>query len=228
MPATAAGWMNEHDPVAAAGAHGQAAWQGGGHLLNEPVLIVNQKAQIFEVNQEYAIRAPSGAPLGYIRQVGQSQAKQVMRALTNVDQYMTHHLDILDAHHNFVLRVTRPAKFMKSRVIVQGPEGQEIGQIVQKNVIGKIRFEFVANGAFVGSINAENWRAWNFRIEDHTGAEVARITKTWEGFAKTMFTTADNYVVQIHRPLHDPLRSLVVAAASAVDVALKQDSRGFS
>ncbi|MBA3281154.1 MAG: scramblase, partial [Acidimicrobiia bacterium] len=72
-----------------------------------------------------------------------------------------------------------------------------------------------------------NWRAWNFRIEDHTGTEVARITKTWEGLAKTMFTTADNYVVHIHRPLGQPLVALVVASALSVDTALKQDSRGF-
>jgi hypothetical protein len=42
-----------------------------------------------------------------------------------------------------------------------------------------------------------------------------------------MFTTADNYVVQIHRPLQGPLQALVVAAAVSVDTALKQDSRGF-
>jgi hypothetical protein len=44
---------------------------------------------------------------------------------------------------------------------------------------------------------------------------------------KTMFTTADNYVVQIHRPLQDPLASMVVASALTVDTALKQDERGF-
>ncbi len=53
----------------------------------------------------------------------------------------------------------------------------------------------------LGSIKAENWRAWNFRIENAAGAEIARITKTFEGFAKTLFTTADNYVVQIHRQI---------------------------
>ena len=42
-----------------------------------------------------------------------------------------------------------------------------------------------------------------------------------------MFTTADNYVLQIHRPLEDPLRTLVVSAALGVDTALKQDARGF-
>ena len=56
---------------------------------------------------------------------------------------------------------------------------------------------------------------------------MARITKTWEGLAKTMFTTADNYVLQIHAPLADPIRSLVVASAVSVDLALKQDSRGL-
>ncbi len=43
-----------------------------------------------------------------------------------------------------------------------------------------------------------------------------------------MFTSADKYMVQTHRPLTDPMRSLVVAAALTVDTALKQDSRGFN
>ena len=92
-------------------------------------------------------------------------------------------------------------------------------------MIGKIRFALEAGDRAVGSINAENWRAWNFSIRDHADAEVARITKTWEGLGKAIFTTADNYVVQIHHPLEDPLRSLVVAAALTVDTALKQDDK---
>ena len=94
-------------------------------------------------------------------------------------------------------------------------------------MIGKIRFSLEAGGQSVGSINGENWRAWNWNIQDDSGTEVARITKTFEGLAKTLFTTADNYVLQIHRQLDEPLRSLVVAAALGVDTALKQDSRGF-
>ncbi|HQV58288.1 MAG TPA: phospholipid scramblase-related protein, partial [Ilumatobacteraceae bacterium] len=56
---------------------------------------------------------------------------------------------------------------------------------------------------------------------EHTGTEVARITKTFEGVAKTLFTTADNYVVQIHTRIPQPLNSLIVAAALSVDTALK-------
>ena len=86
----------------------------------------------------------------------------------------------------------------------------------------------MVGGQSIGSINAQNWRAWNFSIQDGSGQEVARITKTWEGLARTMFTTADNYVVQIHQRLpQDPLRAIVIASAVTVDTALKQDSRGF-
>ena len=90
------------------------------------------------------------------------------------------------------------------------------------------RIVLQTGGATVGAIKAENWRAWNFRIEDAAGTEVARITKTWEGLAKQMFTTADNYVVQLHHQLPQPLLTLVVASALSVDTALKQDSRGLN
>jgi uncharacterized protein YxjI len=206
---------------------GGAVGQGGGSIFTEPVLVVNQKAKLIEVNNEYAIYDQHGRQLGAVRQVGQSMAKKAIRVLTSYDQFMTHKLQVVDLHGNVLMALTRPAKVLKSRVIVQDQMGNEVGQIVQQNAIGKIRFALESGGHTWGSINAENWRAWNFNIQDHTGAEIARITKTWEGLVKTMFTTADNYVVQIHRPLQDPLRTLVVAAALGVDTALKQDARGF-
>ena len=88
-----------------------------------------------------------------------------------------------------------------------------IGEIVQANVFGKIRFDLVANGHLVGTIQAENWRAWDFAVVDAAGTEVARITKRWEGLARTLFTTADKYVVHVHFRLPEPLASMVVASA---------------
>ena len=214
--------------VQRAGQAGVAAWQpGSGSIFTEPVLVVNQKAKLIEINNEYAIYDQNARQLAAVREVGQSNLKKAARFLTSLDQYMTHQLQIVDMAGNVQLALTRPAKFVKSRIIVQDPGGNEVGQIVQQNVFGKIRFSLESGGHTYGSINAENWRAWNFSIRDHTENEVARITKTWEGLAKTMFTTADNYVVQIHRPLEDPLRLMVIASALSVDTALKQDSRGF-
>lgn len=203
------------------------AAQGGGTLFTEPVLVVNQKAKLIELTNEYSVMDQSGNALGSVVQVGQSTLKKVARFVSSIDQFMTHKLEIRDAYGQPVLQLTRPRKFMKSRVIVERADGRPIGEIVQQNMIGKINFAIMVDGQQVGAIKAENWRAWNFSIVDHADNEVARITKTWEGLAKTMFTTADNYVLQIHYQLPEPLLSLVVATALTVDTALKQDSRGF-
>ena len=204
-----------------------AGTAGGGTIFTEPILVVNQKAKLIEVNNEYAIYDQNGTQIGAVRQVGQSTAKKLLRMVSSVDQFLTHKLQVVDTTGRVLLALTRPAKLVKSKVLVQDGQGNDIGSIVQQNAIGKIRFNLEANGQVLGSINAENWRAWNFNVQDAAGDEVARITKTWEGLAKTMFTTADNFVVQIHRTLDEPLRSLVVASSLAVDTALKQDSRGL-
>jgi uncharacterized protein YxjI len=203
------------------------AFQGTGSLFTEPILVVNQKAKIIELNNQYGVFNAQGQQVAIVNQVGQTAAKKMLRLVSSLDQYLTHRLLITDPNGFPLLQLTRPAKVVKSSVIVGDGGGNEIGRIVQDNVFGKIRFSLQAGGYTVGAIKAENWRAWNFRIEDHTGAEVARITKTFEGVAKTMFTTADNYVVQLHAQIPQPLLSLVVASSLSVDTALKQDARGL-
>ncbi|WP_371775126.1 phospholipid scramblase-related protein [Streptomyces sp. NBC_01438] len=210
------------------GAHPQqGGGPGAGSLFNQQVLVVNQKAKLIEVTNEYSVFDQHGNTVGSVVEVGQSALRKVVRFLSSIDQYMTHRLEIRDAYGQPQLLLTRPAKFIKSKVIVQRPDGQPVGEIVQQNAIGKINFAIMVDGQQVGAIKAENWRAWNFAIVDHNDAEIARITKTWEGLAKTLFTTADNYVLQIHYQLPEPLLSLVVATALTVDTALKQDSRGL-
>ncbi|MFC4507272.1 MULTISPECIES: LURP-one-related/scramblase family protein [Streptomyces] len=219
--------MNTHSNTPDIPQQAGAAPSGPGTLFGEPVLVVSQKAKLIELTNEYKVMDQQGNQLGSVVQVGQSALRKVLRFVASIDQYLTHRLEIRDAHGQPVLLLTRPAKIFKSRVVVTRPDGQQVGEIVQQNVFGKINFAINAGGRQVGAIKAENWRAWNFAIVDHTETEVARITKTWEGLAKTMFTTADNYVLQIHRPLAEPFLSLVVATALTVDTALKQDARGL-
>ncbi|MGY1600874.1 phospholipid scramblase-related protein [Geodermatophilus sp. SYSU D00815] len=199
----------------------------GPSLHDQSVLVVSQRTKLIELTNEYAVFDGQGRQIGAVVQVGQSAAKKALRFVSNLDQFLTHRLEVRDSG-GVRLVLTRPAKLVKSRVVVQRPDGATIGEIVQGNVFGRIRFDFVVDGQVVGGIQAENWRAWNFSITDAAGTEVARITKTWEGLARTLFTTADNYVVHVHFRLPEPLASMVVASALTVDTALKQDNRGFN
>jgi uncharacterized protein YxjI len=201
---------------------------GGGTLFTEPVLVVNQKMKIIEVTNQYSVYDQNGGQVASVSEIGQSWLKKLLRVVGDYDQFFTHRLEVTDLSGRPVLHVTRPAKLLKSKVIVERPGVGEVGRLVQLNAIGKIRFGLMVGDRQIGELRAENWRAWDFALVDDVGVEVARIKKTFEGLAKTMFTSADNYVVRIHRPLEDPLLSLVVASALTVDTALKQDSRGFN
>ena len=93
--------------------------------------------------------------------------------------------------------------------------------------VGHVRFGLEAGGQRLGSIHAESIEEWDFRVEGPSGAEIARITKTWAGWAKERVTKADHYVVLFHRQLEGPLHSLVVSAAVAIDIALKEGDPTF-
>jgi uncharacterized protein YxjI len=194
-------------------------------LLTRSVLVINQKAKLIELTDEYRIRDEEGNDIGYIREGGQSAVKKAVRLVSDLDQFFTHRLAVYDRDGTKVVELLRPRKVMKSRVEITDGEGWPVGTIVQHNVFGKKRFALEgATGETLGAINAENWRAWDFAIEDASGAAVGRITKKWGGLLKEGFTTADNYVLEISGAVSPGLRLMMLGSAAGVDLALKQDS----
>lgn len=198
-------------------------------LLQRERLIIQQKGKLIELTQEFKIRDEEGNEIGVIRQEGQSFLKKAVRLVSSLDQFFTHTLAVYDNANNKVLQVTRPRKIFKSRLLVEDGSGRAAGQIVQQNVFGKIRFDLVgSDGQSLGQIRAENWRAWNFALVDTNEQEIGRITKKWAGLAKALFTQSDNYVLEIQPSATGDLRLLALASAAGVDLALKQDARGFN
>ena len=225
-PTAAAPPRRRHRPAAAAaGRAGRARRRGRRCTTSRCWWSPEDKAD--RADQRVRGLRRQGQQIGAVVQVGQSALKKAVRFVSNLDQFLTHRLEVRDATRAGA-GADPAGEVREVPGLVERPDGSPIGEIVQANVFGKIRFDLVANGQLVGAIQAENWRAWDFAISDAAGTEVARITKKWEGLARTMFTTADNYVVQVHFRLPEPLASLVVASALTVDTALKQDDRGFN
>ena len=193
-------------------------------LLTRDVLVINQKAKLIELTDEYRIRDEEGNDIGYIREEGQSVVKKAVRLVSDLDQFFTHRLAVYDRDGTKVVELLRPRKIMKSRVEITDGEGRPVGTIVQQNVFGKKRFALEgASGQTLGGINAENWRAWDFAIEDATGAGVGRITKKWavcsRKASRPRTTTCSRSAARSTRASPDDAGS-----AAGVDLALKQDS----
>ena len=84
-------------------------------LLDAPRLIVNQKAKLVELTNQYLIRDPEGNELGHVQQEGQSKLKKVMRFAGDVGQFFTHTLSVYDAGGARVLKLTRPRGDLHNR-----------------------------------------------------------------------------------------------------------------
>ncbi len=142
-----------------AGIQGMAA-AGGGSIFNEPILVVNQKAKLIELNNQYSVYDQNGQQIAAVAQVGQSVWKKLLRLFGSLDQFFTHTLEVTGPGGQVQMRIVRPRKFFKSKVIVEDPNGNEVGRIVQKNMIGKISF----------SLQVQRHRA-----RSHQGRELASL-----------------------------------------------------
>jgi uncharacterized protein YxjI len=67
------------------------------------------------------------------------------------------------------------------------------------------------------------WTSWDFRFQAGD-RELARVTKKWAGLGKELFTSADNYVLQLSEevPQDSKLRQLILAAVMCIDMVLKE------
>ena len=68
-----------------------------------------------------------------------------------------------------------------------------------------------------------NLIGWNFKFLKGD-IEVGLVTKKWAGIGKEMFTSADNYILEIKDKVEkdSPLRLLILAAVICIDMVIKE------
>ncbi|MFT5824431.1 MAG: hypothetical protein ACI8ZM_005699 [Crocinitomix sp.] len=67
------------------------------------------------------------------------------------------------------------------------------------------------------------WTSWDFKFVKEN-IEYGHVSKKWAGLGKEMFTSADNYMLEINDfvPKGDPIRTLIIAAVTCIDMVLKE------
>ena len=122
-----------------------------------------------------------------------------------------------------VVRVTRGISIFLSKVDVHDDSDQHVGGFKQKLFSIGGAFDVLGpNDQMLCQLKGK-WTGWNFRFM--TGeTELANVTKKWSGLGKEMFTSADNYILQISDqvPPDNPVRQLILAAVMCIDMVLKE------
>jgi uncharacterized protein YxjI len=124
---------------------------------------------------------------------------------------------------NQVVRVKRGISLLVSTVQVLDENNHDIGGFKQKLFsIGGAFTVLDTNQTTVCQLKGK-WTGWDFRFLDGE-TELAHVTKKWAGIGKELFTSADNYVLEISEsvPADNVARQLILAAVMCIDMVLKE------
>ncbi|TEW47836.1 phospholipid scramblase-related protein [Psychromonas algicola] len=122
-----------------------------------------------------------------------------------------------------IVRIKRGISLFISEVVVTDQDDQVIGGFAQKffSIGGKFDVQD-KNNQTICQLEGK-WTSWDFYFRNN-GKEFAHVSKEWAGLGKEMFTSADNYVLQIAEnvPENDDIRKLIIAAVMCIDMVLKE------
>jgi len=131
-------------------------------------------------------------------------------------------LQIRSSNGELLLQVKRGVSFIFSEVEVFNSEGQQLGYFKQKFSFGG-KFEVLNTSNQLLCTLTGNWKSWDFSFAKDT-IEFAKVNKKWAGIGKELFTSADNYMLQVSDkiPNDNPIRQLILAAVFCIDLVLKE------
>lgn len=123
-----------------------------------------------------------------------------------------------------ILTVRRGTSFFRSKVEVVDERDMLIGKFKQHFFSIGGKFEVVDQNDRPLCMLKGTWTSWDFKFISNDGKEFATVTKKWSGLGKELFTSADNYILQISSdvPADHPLRELILAAVMCIDLVLKE------
>jgi uncharacterized protein YxjI len=122
-----------------------------------------------------------------------------------------------------VLCVRRGIALFLSKVDVMDEREQRVGGFAQKFFSFRDKFSVLGANDQPLCVLQGNWTSWDFKFMAGD-QELARVSKQWAGLGKELFTSADNYILQINPvvPADNPVRLLILGAVMCIDLVLKE------
>jgi len=192
-------------------------------VLNRNVFLVKEHVGMFKAANNYDIYDPeTGAIIMECREDNLGIITKLLR-FTDYKRMTPFDIEIKTPDGEPVVRITRGVSLFLSKVKVFDGQGQIVGGFNQKLFsIGGSFNVLDANDAPVCQLKGK-WTGWDFRFMAGD-VELAHVSKKWAGMGKEMFTSADNYVLEISEsvPADNAVRQLILAAIMCIDMVLKE------
>jgi uncharacterized protein YxjI len=194
-------------------------------LLDRDKLFVREHVGMFKARNAYDLLDPvSQAVVGRAEEKVYGFFRKLMK-FTSWKTMMSFTIYFHDASAGdaTVLTVHRPFTWFRSVVSVTDASGRVIGRFRQKLMaIGPKMWILDAAGNEIGMLKGD-WIGWNLQVVDKAERPLATITKKWAGVGKELFTSADNYMIDLSDEVRDAdMRRLLFAAPITADMVYKE------
>ena len=192
-------------------------------VLRRNMYLVKEHVGMFKAANNYDIHDPeTGSIIMECREEGLGILTRLLR-FTDYKRMTPFDIQIRTPDGHQIVRVTRGISVFLSKVQVRDESDRVIGGFKQQLFsIGGAFTVLDANETPVCQLKGK-WTGWNFRFQTDE-MELAHVTKKWAGIGKEMFTSADNYVLEISDrvPADSVARPLILAAVMCIDMVLKE------
>jgi uncharacterized protein YxjI len=192
--------------------------------LNKNLYLVKEHVKIFKAENSFDVFDPeSSALILQCREENLGTFTKMFR-FTEYKKMTPFDINIKTPTGETILTVRRDVSWFLSTVEVLDEQKRLIGKFKQKFFSIGGKFEVLDTSERVLCTLKGSWTSWDFKFVSNDGKEFATVTKKWNGLGKELFTSADNYILQINPqvPADNPLRMLIMAAVMCIDLVLKE------
>lgn len=192
-------------------------------LLNRNTFFVREHVGYFKAANAYDVLDPAtGQIIGTVRETIPNLFIKLLK-FTGLKTSLPFTVDIFDDDGKKLVTLKRGFTLFRSNVNVLDANQQKLGRFQQRLLSLGGKFEIFDKTDHPVAMLEGNWKGWDFKFKDQQGREIGTVTKKWAGLGKELFTTADNYVVDMSPQASDEtLKKLVLSAAFCVDMVLKE------
>ena len=193
-------------------------------ILEKNLFLFKEHVGMFKASNNYDIYDPDSKKIIlHCREKNLNFFFKIVRMFFNDFKRMTpFEIEIRGLNGEKVLRVKKRFTLFLSKVEVFDENIRMIGLLKQKFSL-KGKFEILDPiGNIICNLKG-NLVGWNFKFFKDD-KELGLVTKKWSGIGKEMFTSADNYILEIKDIVEktSSVRLLILASVICIDMVIKE------
>jgi uncharacterized protein YxjI len=192
-------------------------------ILNKNLYFIKEKVGMFKAANSYDILDPETSQILMTSTEPNLGFFTKMFRFTKYKSMTAFNVVVATTSNQNVLNLKRGVTIFRSEVQVFDDKDRQIGTFKQKLWSMGGKFEVYDMQQKQVCLVEGKWTGWDFKFT-RDNQEIAMVTKKWAGLGKELFTSADNYILEIKENVapEDTIRQFIMAAVLCIDMVLKE------